>query len=116
MDLLVLDMERLLMTENDTNKSYGYGSSVFGENKNGVIVVIGADHGGGKSRYLVRTNLLSSRERRLHNNKNDYGTRILQFCEVECKKDVYSIQAKIAPVINEAKRGMKESKLIAVNG
>ena len=76
-------------------------------------MIIGADHGGGKSRYLIRTNILSSKARR-ENNKTDFGTRTLQFCEVDCKKDVFQIQAKIAPYINNAKRVIEKSRLVAI--
>ena len=56
-DLLLLDFEQLLLNENGTITKYGYESVAFGNEIKGVFVIIGADHGGGKSRYLVRTNI-----------------------------------------------------------
>ena len=79
-----------------------------------MFIILGADHGAGKSRYLIRTNILDSKSRRTNDNKTDYGTRTLQFAEIDCKKDVYQIQQKIAPVINEAKKKIESSMLVAV--
>ena len=78
----------------------------------GVNCLIGADHGAGKSRYLLRVNYLPSSSRR-ETNRVDYGTRTYQFAEVDCKKDTAEIQSKIAPVVNEAIRNMSNSKLMA---
>ena len=112
-DLLKEDFERLLKSDPQTHTSYGYESNAFKRDKQGVFVIIGADHGGGKSRYLVRTNLLDSNSRRL-NKKADHGTRTLQFCEIACKKDVYPIQQKIAPIINNAKEEIENSMLVVI--
>ena len=114
LNLLIEDFERLLQSDCDSQLSYGYESKAFEKNKKGVFVIMGADHGGGKSRYLVRTNLLHSKSRREQNNKADYGTRTLQFCEVDCKKDVCVVQQKIAPIINAAKIDIEGSMLVAV--
>ena len=61
-DLLELDFARLLQSmSSDTSSTptYSYNSNAFdGTNKKGVFCIMGADHGGGKSRYLIRVNYL----------------------------------------------------------
>ena len=111
-DLLELDFERLLLTENVPKSGFGYTSKAFGDKK-GVIIIIGSDHGGGKSRFLIRTNYLDSKSRR-NVNKVDYGTRTIQFAEVNCKKDVHEVHAKISPDINEAIKKLESSMLVSV--
>ena len=108
----MLDFERLLSSSLPNLDEFGYYSKVFGENK-GVIIIIGSDHGGGKSRFLIRTNYLDSKSRR-EVNKADYGTRTLQFAEVKCKKDVHEVHSKISPDINIAIKKLESSKLVAV--
>ena len=110
--LLELDFGRLLSSSKN-DAVFGYESKVFEPTKLGVIAIIGADHGGGKSRYLLRVNYLPSSYRRKEA-KVDAGTRTVQFAEVLCKKDVYPIQAKIAPVVNKAIRELESSMLVAI--
>ena len=116
-ELIQLDMDRLIQSQvhTDSQLSYGYQSTHFFGNEDGVFVIIGADHGGGKSCYLVRVNVLGSKARRDNGNKVDYGTRTLEFAQVDCRKDVVEVQKKIAPTINFAKRKLEGSKLIAVS-
>ena len=111
-NLLELDFSRLLMSDK-SKSTFGYASKVFLPNELGVVVIIGSDHGGGRSRYLIRTNYLPSSHRRT-TNKVCAGTRTLQFAEVICKKDVVQIQAKIAPLVNETIRTLENSKLVAM--
>ena len=73
----------------------------------GMFIIIGADHGAGTSRYLARTKLLDSKSCRQHDNKTYYGPRTVQFAEVDCKKDVFEVQAKVALTINKAKKQLK---------
>ena len=109
--LVELDFSRLLsLVVSETE--FGYESSVFGNNK-GVIVIIGSDHGGGKSRFLIRTNYLDSSTRQKMN-RVDHGTRTLQFAEVNCRKDTHDVHQKIAPIINKAIKELRQSKLIFV--
>ena len=112
--LLELDFARLLKSESIYAQTcYGYDSKIFQPHESGVVAIIGSDHGGGKSRYLIRINYLPSSFRRC-TNKVDAGTRTIQFAEVSCKKDVHEIQAKIAPIVNESICKWESSKLIAI--
>ena len=113
MNLIEYDFARVLMAETIETPKFGYSSSVFPTNQTGVICIIGADHGAGKSRYLIRTNYLPSSHRR-ERNKVDAGTRTSQFAQVTCKKDVVEVQSKIAPVVNKAIKGLENSKLVAI--
>ena len=110
--LLEQDFVRLLLSVQN-QATFGYESKLFQPSKLGVYVIIGADHGGGRSRYLMRVNYLPSSHRRSVK-KTDAGTRTVQFAEVLCKKDVHSVQARIAPVVNEAIKELESSMLIAV--
>ena len=112
LDLLKLDFERFLLTEKPPDSGFGYNSKAFGEKK-GVMIIIGSDHGGGKSRFLIRTNYLSSATRR-NVNKVEHGTRTLQFAEVKCKKDVHEVHAQISPEINEAIKVLESSMMVSV--
>ena len=112
-DLLLLDFERMLQSELPNFEPFGYNSpNVFGDEK-GVIIIIGSDHGCLKSRFLIRTNYLDSSTRRKMN-KADYGTRTLQFAEVDCKKDVHEVHAKIAPEINKAIKELENPMLVSL--
>ena len=93
-NLLEYDFERLLESfDSFPDKSFSYTIDKDGE---GVVAIIGSDHGGGKSRFLIRINYLDSRSRR-DRNQVEYGSRTLQFAEVDCKKDVHQVHAKISP-------------------
>ena len=111
-DLLLCDYERFLESELPNFREFGYFSKAFSDKK-GVIIIIGSDHGCGKSRFLIRTNYLDSKSRR-EVNKADYGTRTIQFAEVDCKKDVCLVHSKIAPGINVAIKKLETSKLVGV--
>ena len=110
--LLELDFGRLLESNQDKT-TFGYTSKLFQTTKQGVYAIIGSDHGGGKSRYLLRINYLHSSHRRKVK-KVDAGTRTVQFAEVSCKKDVHQIQSVIAPVVNKAIKDLESSMLIAI--
>ena len=112
LNLIEHDFARLLSSMQGMPK-FGYESKLFPPNKKGAYSIIGADHGGGKSRYLIRINYLHSSYRRAVN-KVDAGTRTIQFAEVSCKKDVHEIQSKIAPIVNQAIKGLETSMLIAI--
>ena len=117
-DLMKADFSCLLSSyRNDQNevtfKPFGYYNSLFPSNQTGVLCIIGSDHGGGSSKYLLRTNYLDSAARR-KNNSVEYGTRTVQFSEIQCKKDVHQIQAKVAPVINKGITKLEKSMLIGI--
>ena len=68
-------MTRLLNSnpvECTKNKTYGYKSLSFHGEKLGVYPIVGADHGAGKSRYLIRTLICNSKTRRINNNNTDF--------------------------------------------
>ena len=112
-DLIEIDFERMLTAQGYHNQ-FGYTSNIFSPNAKGIVIIIGADHGAGKSRYLLRTNYLDSQSRR-EKNKVDYGIRTLQFAEIDCKKDVHEIQALLAPTINEGvKKKLQNSFLVSL--
>ena len=111
-DLLELDFGRLL-SSSQNQTIFGYESKVFQPSRLGVYAIIGADHGGGKSRYVLRVNYLPSSVRRKEG-KVDFGTRTIQFAEVACKKDVHHIQGKIAPIVNKAIKQLESSLLVAI--
>ena len=50
----------------------------------------------------------------MNNNKTDFGTCTSQFAKVDCKKIVFDVQSKIAPVINRAKNKIGNAKLVAI--
>lgn len=113
-DLLKEDFSRLLMSHTSNEVStFGYTNPVFHRNSKGCICIIGSDHGGGSSKYVLRTNYLNSSHRRI-NKCIEFGTRTIQFAEIRCKKDVHQIQKKIAPVVNNTIKKLERSKLIAV--
>ena len=111
--ILEKDFSRLL-TSDPMNTFTKYGYHIHNSlSTSGCVVILGADHGAGRSRYLLRLNYLPSSSRRKMN-RADFGTRTLQFAEVECSKDYCEIQAKIAPAINKTLSILSESKLIAI--
>ena len=59
-DLLESYFQRLLESVSE-EIVYGYQSKVFRNENKGVFIIIGADHGAGKSMYLVQTNILDSK-------------------------------------------------------
>ena len=109
-------MKSLQHKEPIRDRKYGYKSLSFDSETNGVHIILGSDHGAGKSRYLIRTLLCDSKKRRIHGDKYkaDYGTRTIEFAEIDCKKDVVEVQALIASAINKAKKEIEDSKLVAV--
>ena len=117
--LLELDFTRLISSKvqncssSPTEITYGYKSKVFSGGNKGVICVIGADHGGGKSRYLIRTNYLSSSSRQKENKVN-HGCLTVQFAEMQCKKDTHELQALIAPTVNSAIKNLNTSMLVGI--
>ena len=114
-DLVLLDFERLLQVEfPHIDSPFGYDiDDGNGGCKQGVLVSIGSDHGGGKSRFIVRVNYLGSQSRR-EVGKSEFGSRFLQFAEVSCKKDVWEVHSKISPEINRAIKLFESSKLMAI--
>ena len=116
-NLLEIDYDRFVKSQFDKNEykiEYGYKYYTQNGEKMGVYLIIGSDHGAGKSRYLLRTLFCNSESRRQHGNKVDYGTRTVQFAEVDCKKDVVEVQSKIAPCINCAIEKIEKSKLVGI--
>ena len=112
-ELLELDFVRLIEAVYSTSDpTFEYDNDCF-ETGKGVIVSVGADHGAGKSRYMLRVNYLPSSARRTVN-KVDHGTRTLQIAEVKCKRDVLEVQKRLAPVINQTKREMESTMLVGV--
>ena len=87
-DLMELDFEQLLKDQEQDVK-YGYSCKKIPTQS--VHCILGADHGGGKSHYLLKTNYLLSQERHLKDHIS-YGSHLLQFAEISCKKDTAEIQ------------------------
>ena len=115
-ELIEADMSRLLISDGVTIDSlplFAYESKIFPNNSKGIVCIIGSDHGGGSSKYLIRLNYLPSSARRKES-RIDHGTRTLQFAEVKCKKDTHQIQAQIAPTVNESVTKLEQSKLIGI--
>lgn len=82
--------------------TFGYKSKLFQPTELGVYVIIGDDHGGGKSRYLMRVNYLPASHRR-EMNQTDAGTRTIQFAEVSRKKDAHPCTStRIVPTVINA--------------
>ena len=74
---------------------------------------MGADHGGGKSRYLVKTNYLSSEVRCMSGNI-EFGSRLIQFAEIKCRKDTADVQELVSPRLNKMICSIEGSKMIGV--
>ena len=91
-DLLMVDFEQFFKSEEvNFNICYGYRSNAFEGQIHGCYMIIGANHGAGKSRYLLRTLITDSNSMRSHGNKPEHGTRTIQFAEIDCKKDVHQV-------------------------
>ena len=91
-ELVEVDFSRYVKSLDYQKPEFGYKCpAVFGDGL-GIFAMIGADHGAGKSRYLIWLNYESSTVRRQMSNKIDYGTRTLQIAEVSCKRDVLEVQ------------------------
>ena len=93
--------------------SFGYPSSVFPAVTNGVVCVIGADHGAASSKYTKRINFLHSSQQFVRDSI-EYGSRIIQFAEIRCRKDHHYIQARLAPSINDGIKSLHSSMLVGV--
>ena len=109
---------RLLSVKSELKKdkslpTFGYTSNVFSSSTKGVICVIGSDHGGGSSKYIIKTLYLSSSEQR-EKQSIDYRMQTIQFAEVLCRKDVHHIQTKITPVVNKGVHILENSQLIGI--
>ena len=74
-----------------------------------VDIVIGSDHGAGKSRFIMKANLLSSQLRR-ENKAVKYGSRTIHFGNIDCKKDTSAIHKQLTPYINASLKKLKEGK------
>ena len=98
-------MKRLIESnQEETTPTYGYPH---------VAMVIGSDHGAGKSRFLMKANLASSQERR-QNKSINYGTRVFEFAEIKCKKDHAPILNLVLPDVNEMLEKLSNGMLVGV--
>ena len=79
----------------------------------GTYVLIGTDHGAGHSQCALRINLASSLERRnkLH---AEYGTRVIPYNIIKCKKDVTEILNLTAAKTNRGLTLLRQNQLIAI--
>ena len=116
--LIAADIKRILEIEikekkSDAKLTFGYASNEIGDGKFGVDIVLGSDHGGGKSRLVSKINLTSSQSRRDFN-KIEHGSRTFQFGNIDCKKDKAEILALIAPSVNETMERLKNGMLVGV--
>ena len=116
--MIAADASRLLQVEikkeeGNSTLTYGYPSPELGNGKLGVEVVIGSDHGGGKSRILGKINLTDSQSRR-DMEKIEHGARIQQFGNIDCKKDKAEILECIAPSLNETLKKLEDGMLIGI--
>ena len=107
--LIETDFSRLLSSK---SKYHNITFKYKLQSSHGVNCLVRADHGAGKSRYLVRVNYLPS-SARCQKNWVDYGTWTYQFAKIDCKKDTHEIQNKVAPVINAFVEKIKKCKLVA---
>ena len=99
------------ITNNGQLPIWGYESTRRGE-KLGVDLIVGADHGGGKSRYSAKVNLLSSYERRGH--RMDFGAHIILFGLMECRLDKAGVQRKVKGPLNEGFDKLSQGKLVGI--
>ena len=115
--MIAADVSRLLQVEikkeGNSTLTYGYPSPELDNGKLGVDVVIGSDHGGGKSRILGKINLTDSQSRR-DMEKIEHGARIQQFGNIDCKKDKAEILECIAPSLNETLKKLEDGMLIGI--
>ena len=78
-----------------------------------VDIIVGSDHGQGKSRFLMKANLLSSKLRR-EKSYVEYGSRQYLFANIACRKDTNDIHKHIAPYINSYLDKLKNGKLVGI--
>ena len=79
----------------------------------GTYVLIGTDHGSGHSQCALHINLASSLERRnkLH---AEYGTRVIPYNIIKCKKDVTEILNLTVAETNHGLTLLRQNQLIAI--
>ena len=114
--IIAADVQRLIQVEmkkENKNYTFGYPSTELGNDKLAVDVVIGSDHGGGKSRILGKINLTNSQSRR-DIGKIEHGARIHQFGNIDCKKDKAEILELIAPSLNKTLKKLEDGMLVGV--
>ena len=87
-----------------TNKTYGYPK---------VSVILGADHGGGSSKFVFRVNLESPTNMRDMQNI-DSKSLIFQFANITCKKDTGDIISLISKEINDSIHDIKYGRMVGV--
>ena len=109
-ELLAIDVETIMNTGFYEGKTLDE-LHTFGQPK--VDIVIGSDHGAGKSRFLMKSNLLSSADRR-KNVSVKHGSRVYHFGNIDCKKDTSIIHKQLSPYINEYLKKLKGGRLIGV--
>ena len=113
-DLIASDVARVINSnkDNESKLTYGYSSEVR-EGKLGCDVVIGSDHGQGACRCSAKLNLYSPKIRR---EKADvsFGSRILSFAHIQCKKDTTDILQQISQSTNDSVKKLLDGKLVAI--
>lgn len=79
----------------------------------GTYVLLGTDHGAGHSQCALRINLASSLDRR---NKfhAEYGTRVIPYNIIKCRKDVTEILRLTAAETNRGLTLLRQNQLVAV--
>ena len=109
--LIERELEELFRTEpGNSSPSFGYKTC---SHDDGVYVLFSSDHGKGASLSVMRCLLESSSERRKMKSA-DHGTVTFPFCHMECKKDPGEVVKEVAHVLNEGKKTLDKSSLIAV--
>ena len=106
-EILKHDIKRLLQKNlnNESNshnifQPYGYHSTFFPHPQTAIDLVMGADHGAGRFRLIMKANLLSSLERR-RNGHIEYGLREYTFGQIKCKKDNAEITYQVSAQVND---------------
>ena len=78
-----------------------------------VDVIMGSDHGAGSSRFIVKINLKSSQSQR-EKGRIEYGSRVINFGNIRCKKDDAEILLKVTPNLNDMIKKLKHGKIVGV--
>ena len=116
-DIITADLDRYLgeqyisdlLTNNNEMPLFGYTTV---KNHHSIYAHFGTDHGAGRSQFGIKLNLEPSAKRREHG--NEYGTRIITFGNIKCRKDTSQILKLLAPEVNEGVDALDKSKLIAI--
>ena len=89
-----------------TKPTYGYPN---------VDVIIGSDHNGGSSRFIAKVNLASSQARQEAGHV-EYGSWVIPFGNIWCRKDEAAILQAVSPQVNQMIESIKNGRLLGVAG